>query len=99
MNNIIVICQNENCGKKLKESTVNLDFNVEIEVQNKNHIINKISEEKIKEAKAILFVVDKGIEKIKEVERFIDIEYYEVEPCIAINHPDQVISEIISDLK
>lgn len=99
MENIIVICENEICGKKLKDEANNLGFNLEFEIQIESNIINEISEQKIKDASAVLFVIDKGIEEINKIERFIDVEYYEVEPSIAITSPHQVIGEIISDIK
>lgn len=98
MNNIVVICEDVKCANKLKESAANLNYNVEFEIQKENEIINKIPTKDIKEAKAVLFVINKGIDEIDEIERFIDIEYYEVEPNIALENPSQVIREIISDL-
>ena len=58
----------------------------------------KLTEKDIKDARAVLFVINRGIEEVNEIERFIDVEYYEVEPCIALENPKQVISEIIADL-
>ncbi|GAA0707030.1 hypothetical protein GCM10008904_16160 [Paraclostridium ghonii] len=98
MNNIVVICEDINCANKLKELAKDFNYNVEFEIQKENEIINEISTQCIREAKAILFVLDKGIDEIDEIERFIDIEYYEVEPNIALENPSQVIKEIISDL-
>ena len=98
MNNIVVICEDINCGKKLKACAKDLNYNVEFEIQNENEIVNKISEKDIKNSSAVLFVVNKGINEINDIERFIDIEYYEVEPCVVLDNPKQVIVEIISDL-
>ena len=98
MKNIVVICEDINCANKLKESAIDLNYNIEFEIQNENGIKNKISEKNIKDASAVLFVINKGVNEINDIERFIDVEYYEVEPCIALENPKQVISEIIADL-
>lgn len=98
MNNIVVICEDINCGNKLQESAKEFNYNIEFEIQNEDTIINEISEKDIKDASAVLFVINRGIEEVNEIERFIDVEYYEVEHCIALENPKQVISEIIADL-
>ena len=67
---------------------------------------NKLGEESNKLGYNVKFEIQKGndiidkisIEDIQEIERFIDVEYYEVEPSISINNPDQVIKDIIADL-
>ncbi|WP_270648267.1 PTS sugar transporter subunit IIBC [Paeniclostridium hominis] len=98
MNNIVVICENTECANKLGEESNKLGYNVKFEIQKGNDIIDKISIEDIKSAKAVLFTLNRSIEDIQEIERFIDVEYYEVEPSISINNPDQVIKDIIADL-
>lgn len=98
MNNIVVICENTECANKLGEEANKLGYNVKFEIQKGNNIIDKISIEDIKSAKAVLFTLNRSIEDIQEIERFIDVEYYEVEPSISINNPDEVIKDIIADL-
>ena len=98
MDNIVVICENIECANNLDESAKKLGYSIKYEIQEGTNIINEISIEDIKSAKAVLFVLDRSIEEIEEIERFIDIEYYEVEPSIAINNADQVIKEIIMDI-
>ena len=63
-----------------------------------NKIKNKLSNENIKSSNVILFVTDKSVEDIEEIERFIDCEYYEVEPKFVIENPINVINEIATDL-
>jgi fructose PTS system EIIB component len=98
MNNIAVICENIECANNLDESAKELGYSTKYEIQEGNNIINKLAIEDIKSAKAVLFVLDRSIEEVEEIERFIDVEYYEVEPIIAINNAVQVIKEIIMDI-
>ena len=98
METIILICENVECANKLEEEARRLGYNIKFEVQEATNIVNKISIDDIKNAKAVLFALNRRMEDIEDIERFIDIEYYEVEPIMAINNSKQVIQEIISDL-
>ena len=98
MNNIVVICENIECANKLSEEANKLGYNIKFEIQEGNKIIDKISTEDIKSSKAVLFTLNRSIEDIQDIERFIDVEYYEVEPSIAITNPAGVIKDIIEDL-
>lgn len=98
MKNIVVICENVECAKKLEEEASKLEYSIKFEVQENTNIVNKISTEDIKKSKAVLFVLDGSIEDIEDIERFIDIEYYEVDPTTVMNNSKEVIKEIIDDL-
>lgn len=95
---IVVICDNENCAKALEEAGKVLDFNIVCEIQSGSSIKNEISEMEIKESMAVLFAIDGEVEDIEKIERFIDCEYYEVEPKFVLADAKNVLSEIASDI-
>lgn len=95
---IVAICENEACASALEESGKSLGFNIRAEVQDGSNIKNELSIEEIKSSGAVLFVIDGTVEDIEKIERFIDCEYYEVEPKFVINDAKAVINEIISDI-
>ena len=95
---ISVVCNDEEIAKLLTKSGKELGYEINCEVQEENKIKNKLSSENIKISNAILFVTDKNVEDIEDIERFIDCEYYEVEPKFIIENPINVINEIVTDL-
>lgn len=95
---IAAICDNELSGKLLKETGSKLGIIVNYEVQDENGILNKLSNDIIQNSNIVLFVTEKEVEEIEEIERFIDREYYEVLPQFVIENPSNVISEITLDL-
>lgn len=95
---ISVVCNNEEISKLLIKSGEQLGYEINCEVQEENKIKNRLCNENIKSSNAILFVTDKNIEDIEEIERFIDCEYYEVDPKFVIENPINVINEIVTDL-
>lgn len=95
---IAAICDNELSGKCLKESGTRLGITVNYEVQSEKGIINKLSNDIIQSSNIVLFVTEKEVEQIEEIERFIDREYYEVLPQFVIENPENVISEITLDI-
>lgn len=95
---IAAICDNELSGKLLKEAGSRLGIIVNYEVQNENVIVNKLSNDIIQNSNIVLFVTEKEVEQVEEIERFIDREYYEVLPQFVIENPSNVISEITLDL-
>lgn len=95
---IVAVCDNELSGKLLKETGSHLGIIVNYEVQNKDGIINKLSKDIILNSNIVLFVTEKEIEQIEDIERFIDREYYEVLPKFVIQNPYNIISEITLDL-
>ena len=68
---IAAVCDNELSGKMLKECGEKMNFVVNYEVQNGSAIINKLSDNIIKTSNIVLFVTEKEIEQIEEIERFI----------------------------
>ncbi|WP_434799640.1 PTS sugar transporter subunit IIBC [Terrisporobacter vanillatitrophus] len=95
---IAAICNSDLSGKLLKEAGSKLGIIVNYEIQNEKGIINKLSENIIQNSNIVLFVTEKEVEQIEEIERFIDREYYEVLPQFVIKNPENVISEITLDL-
>ena len=71
---IAAICDNELSGKMLKDAGEKLGLVVNYEVQNNNGITNKLSYEMIYSSNIVLFVTEKEIEHIEEIERFMDRE-------------------------
>lgn len=95
---IAAICDNDLSGKLLKETSSKLGIVLNYEVQNEEGIINKLTDDVIQNSNIILFVTEKEVEQIRDIERFIDREYYEVLPQFVLENPDNVISEITLDI-
>lgn len=95
---IAAVCDDELSGKLLKETSSKIGVILNYEVQNEEGIINKLPNDIIQNSNIILFVTDKEVEQIRDIERFIDREYYEVSPQFVIENPTNVISEITLDL-
>lgn len=95
---IAAICDNQLSGELLKEAGANIGIIVNYEVQSENGIINKLCDNTIQNSNIVLFVTEKEVEQIEEIERFIDCEYYEVLPQFVIENPANVLSEITLDL-
>ncbi|MEW9079690.1 PTS sugar transporter subunit IIBC [Terrisporobacter glycolicus] len=95
---IAAICDNELSGKLLKEAGSKFGIIVNYEIQNEKGIINKLSKNIIQNSNIVLFITEKEVEQVEEIERFIDREYYEVLPQFVIENPENVISEITLDL-
>ncbi|CEJ72496.1 PTS system transporter subunit IIB [[Clostridium] sordellii] len=98
MQKIVAICESIECGSLLKDESVKLGYEFKFEIQEGNEILNKLSDEEIKSAKTVLFAINKSIEEVEDIERFIDVEYYEVQPSIVMSSAHQVIKEIADDI-
>lgn len=96
--NIVVVCNKSNCAEALNVAAKNLGFDIKCEIQDGDNIENELSEAEIKKANAILFAIDGEVEDIEKIERFIDCEYYEVEPKFVLEDAKNVIVEISSDI-
>ena len=95
---IVVVCDNTQCAKVLEETSKNLDINIKCEVQQGTKITNEVSINEIKESTAVLFAINGTVEEIEKIERFIDFEYYEVEPRFILEDAKNVLMEILSDI-
>ena len=96
--NIVAVCDNEESAKFLINGGKEIGYNIYCEIQDGNDIKNELSIESIKNSNVVLFVTNRSVEEIDGIERFIDREYYEVEPQFVINNPINVLKEIASDL-
>ncbi|MGL5693178.1 MAG: PTS sugar transporter subunit IIBC, partial [Peptostreptococcaceae bacterium] len=76
--NIVAVCDNEKSAKSLLKAGESLGYIINCEIQNDNKIDKKLTNKAIQESNVVLFVTDRSIEEIEEIERFIDREYYEV---------------------
>jgi fructose-specific phosphotransferase system component IIB len=95
---ISVVCDNKECATLLENAGKELNIEVVCEVQNGVDISNEISESEIRLSNAVLFAIDGEVEDIEKIERFIDCEYYEVEPKFVVADAKNVLSEIVSDI-
>ena len=95
---ISVVCDNKECATLLESAGKELNIEVVCEVQNGVDISNEISESEIRLSNAVLFAIDGEVEDIEKIERFIDCEYYEVEPKFVVADAKNVLSEIVSDI-
>lgn len=99
MNKIIVVIANNNdCVKALKNAGDSIGVDIRYEIQSEGTITNELSLKDIKESTAVLFAIDGEVENIEKIERFIDCEYYEVEEQFIKNDAKAVLQEILSDL-
>lgn len=96
--NLVAVCEDEKSAKCLENIGKELGYIINCEIQENNNIKNKLSSEIIKKSNVVLFVTNKSIEEIEEIERFIDREYYEVEPKFVIENAKNVLDEIIMDI-
>ncbi|MEG1142733.1 MAG: PTS sugar transporter subunit IIBC [Clostridia bacterium] len=96
--NIVAVCDNEICKKELEKACKYLGFIIKAEVQKDFKIKNEISIEEIKSSNVVLFAIDGTVEDIEKIERFIECEYYEVEPKFIIKDAKAIIDEIVSDI-
>lgn len=98
MKNIVAICENKACVNALAKACNEMGYNIDAEIQSNNIIIDEICESKIKKADAVIFSLTCSIEEVEGIERFIDCEYYEVDPDIVINNANVVLKEIETDI-
>lgn len=95
---ISVICDKDEWGMLVKKAGKELDIDINYEVQSDNVITNELSDEVIKSSDAILFVTQKEIEQIIDVERFIDLDYYQVAPVFIEQDAKSILKEVIDDV-
>ena len=95
---ISVVCDNKECATLLESAGKELNIEVVCEVQNGVDISNEISESEIRLSNAVLFAIGGEVEDIEKIERFIDCEYYEVEPKFVVADAKNVLLEIASDI-
>ena len=99
MKKIVAICENKECVNALTKACADRGLNLDTEIQKEGVIISEVSEETIKNADAVLFVLNSSIEEVEGIERFIDCEYYEVDTNTVINNTDEVLKEIEADIQ
>ena len=95
---IVAVCDSKECATLLEKAGKELNFEVVCEVQNGLDINNEILESEIRLSNAVLFAIDGEVENIAKIERFIDCEYYEVEPKFVVDNAKNVLLEIASDI-
>lgn len=97
--NLVAICDKEMVAKVLEQTCEKLGYNINCEIQGKNYMIDKLSDEVLDKADAILIVTQREFEQIEDNERFKNRNYYQVLPIFVIQDAINIISEVVEDLK
>ncbi|MDC4427122.1 PTS sugar transporter subunit IIBC, partial [Clostridioides difficile] len=77
---IVAVCESERSLNSLKTAANDLGFDLVYEIQENDNIKNELSIYDIEDASIVLFVTSDSIESIEKIDRFIDREFYEVDP-------------------
>mgnify|MGYP001062598312 CR=1 FL=1 len=95
---IVAVCESERSLNSLKTAANDLGFDLVYEIQENDNIKNELSIYDIEDASIVLFVTSDSIESIEKIDRFIDREFYEVDPKYIIEDAKSIVSEILIDL-
>ena len=95
---IVAVCESERSLNSLKTAANDLGFDLVYEIQENDNIKNELSIYDIEDASIVLFVTSDSIESIEKIDRFIDREFYEVDPKYIIEDEKSIVSEILIDL-
>ena len=95
---IVAVCESERSLNSLKTAANDLGFDLVYEIQENDNIKNELSIYDIEDASIVLFVTCDSIESIEKIDRFIDREFYEVDPKYIIEDAKSIVSEILIDL-
>ncbi|HBG4728898.1 TPA: PTS sugar transporter subunit IIBC [Clostridioides difficile] len=95
---IVAVCESERSLNSLKTAANDLGFDLVYEIQENDNIKNELSIYAIEDASIVLFVTSDSIESIEKIDRFIDREFYEVDPKYIIEDAKSIVSEILIDL-
>ena len=96
---LVAVCDKEVVAKELEQACEKLGYEISCEIQQSDKIIDKLSDEKLDSANAILIVTQKEIEQIEDMERFKHRNYYQVLPIFIMQESKKIISEIVEDSK
>lgn len=97
--NLVAICDKEMVAKVLEQTCEKLGYNINCEIQGEDYMIDKLSDEVLDKADAILIVTQREFEQIEDNERFKNRNYYQVLPIFVIQDAINIISEVVEDLK
>ncbi|EGT4927916.1 PTS sugar transporter subunit IIBC [Clostridioides difficile] len=95
---IVAVCESERSLNSLNTAANDLGFDLVYEIQENDNIKNELSIYDIEDASIVLFVTSDSIESIEKIDRFIDREFYEVDPKYIIEDAKSIVSEILIDL-
>ena len=95
---IVAVCESERSLNSLKTAANDLGFDLVYEIQENDNIKNELSIYDIEYSSIVLFVTSDSIESIEKIDRFIDREFYEVDPKYIIDDGKSIVSEILIDL-
>ena len=95
---IVAVCESERSLNSLKTAANDLGFDLVYEIQENDNIKNELSIYDIEDASIVLFVTSDSIESIEKIDRFIDREFYEVDPKYITEDAKSIVSEILIDL-
>ena len=97
--NLVAVCDNDAVAKELEQTCEKLGYTINCEIQGTGGIIDKLTDEQLDKAIAILIVTQKEFEQIEDKERFKKRNYYQVVPLFVMQNAKDIIEEILYDSK
>ena len=97
--NLVAICDNDKVAKELEQTCEKLGYTINCEIQGAGGIVDKLTDEQLDKAIAILIVTQKEFEQIEDKERFKNRNYYQVVPLFVMQNAKDIIEEILYDSK
>ena len=95
--NLVAICDNDKVAKELEQTCEKLGYTINCEIQGAGGIVDKLTDEQLDKAIAILIVTQKEFEQIEDKERFKKRNYYQVVPLFVMQNAKDIIEEILYD--
>ena len=95
--NLVAICDNDKVAKELEQTCEKLGYTINCEIQGAGGIVDKLTDEQLD--KAIAIVTQKEFEQIEDKERFKKRNYYQVVPLFVMQNAKDIIEEILYDSK
>ena len=97
--NLVAICDNDKVAKEQEQTCEKLGYTINCEIQGAGGIVDKLTDEQLDKAIAILIVTQKEFEQIEDKERFKKRNYYQVVPLFVMQNAKDIIEEILYDSK
>ena len=97
--NLVAICDNDKVAKELEQTCEKLGYTINCEIQGAGGIVDKLTDEQLDKAIAILIVTQKEFEQIEDKERFKKRNYYQGVPLFVMQNAKDIIEEILYDSK
>lgn len=97
--NLAAVCDKEIVAKILEQTCEKLGYKMNCEIQQENNIIDKLCEDTLDNASAILIVTQKEVQQVAKMDRFKHHNYYQVLPILIIHDAKSIINKIVKDIK